>query len=162
MAVRGVKPAFSDPVLLEKQIEAYFDACEASKQVFSLKNGDIKIRQTFPSVVGLALSLGVHKDTIYSYINEEPKSHLKEMSDSSGSSDGDYDSLQNRISDLLSRARDRIEVSTYGAVASGDFEPRLGSMIMGNFGYAKPEDDSKAVKILVQAANSSDLSDYSR
>lgn len=155
MSVSGVKPAFTDPNLLDKKIEEYFKMCELSKEIYNLRSGDVKIRQTFPSVVGLAVFLGVHKDTIYSYINGEHKSHFD------NNQDGLDVDIQNRISDLLLHARDRIEQETYGAIATGDFEGRFGAMVMGNFGYANKDDDNRTVRIVVQSSSPNDIDDYS-
>ena len=118
--------AFNDPKELQERVDAYFQHCEESKTVYELKNGDIKIRQEFPSMVGLALWLGVHKDTLYSYIYQEEKVALE-------------DSVNKAISETLSRARDTIKRSYIQASMSGDADSRIAGMLLTAMGETQPE-----------------------
>ena len=49
--------SFSDPKELKQKVDAYFDHCKNSKQIYELKNGDIKIRQQFPTMPGCMAEL---------------------------------------------------------------------------------------------------------
>lgn len=141
---------FTDPVELSERIEAYFEHCEQSRDVRELKNGDIKVRQEYPSVIGLAVWLGCSKQTISSYINQEEK-HSQLTPE-----------MLQRISDVLSRARDRIEQSTLSASTVGDYDQRIAAMVLTNFGYGRPADESPNITIKVESTKASDVDEWSR
>ena len=142
--------SFTDPRELADRIKAYFEHCEQSRDVRELKNGDIKIRQEYPSVIGLAVWLGCSKDTIYSYINKESKNSQLTPE------------MLNTLSDVLARARDRIEQSTLSASTVGDYDQRIAAMVLTNFGYGRPADESPNITIKVESTKASDVDDWSR
>lgn len=63
----ATKPCFTDPVDLQQKVDAYFEHCENSRTERELKNGDIRVRQESPSMIGLAVWLHCSTDTINSY-----------------------------------------------------------------------------------------------
>ena len=128
--------SFNDPVELQKRVDEYFQHCEDSKTVYELKNGDIKIRQEYPSMVGLALWLGVSKDTLYSYIYQEEKKCLDE-------------SINKAISETLSCARDRIKKSYIESSMSGDADSRIAGMLLTAMGETTPENQT-TVNVIIQ------------
>lgn len=46
---------------IEQMVENYFEHCENTKEVRELKNGDTRIRQEQPSMIGLAVWLDVSR-----------------------------------------------------------------------------------------------------
>ena len=128
--------AFKDPEELRKKVDAYFQHCEDSKTIYELKNGDIKIRQEYPSMVGLALWLGVHKDTLSSYILGEDKVSLDEDTNKA-------------ISATLICARDRIKKSYIQSSMSGDADPRISGMLLTAMGETTPEVQN-TVNVIIQ------------
>lgn len=133
----GKRAAFTSSAELEKKVQAYFDRCSKSKRELQLKNGDIKIRQEFPTMSGLASFLGVSRDTLYSFINGEDK----EMWVSA-------DELK-LISDTLSRARQDIATNLAQASLSGDAEAKIAAMLLTAMGEAQ-NDSSPTVNIIIQ------------
>ena len=131
------EPAFSDPQELREKVDAYFKHCEDSKKVYELKNGDIKIRQEFPTMIGLAVWLHVSKDTLYSYINQEPK---EDSLDSS---------TLKELSDTLSYARNRVAQSLSQTSMSGDADAKIASMLLNAMGEVTPE-PSATVNVIIQ------------
>ena len=72
----GKRAAFTSSEELEKKVAEYFERCESSKTIYNLKNGDIKVRQEFPTMAGLASHLEVSRETLYSYLNGEPQKEI--------------------------------------------------------------------------------------
>lgn len=133
----GKRAAFTSSEELEKKVQEYFDRCKSSQKIYELKNGDIKIRQEFPTMSGLASFLGVDRNTLYSYINEESK-------------DGwvDADELK-LISNTLSRARQDIATALAQASLSGDADAKIAAMLLTAMGEGQ-NDTSPTVNIVIQ------------
>lgn len=129
-------PLLDNPEELKKKVDAYFEDCENSKKIYELKNGDIKIRQTFPSMAGLSVWLHIDRNTLYSYMNEEPKAQL----------DSD---IQKSISNTLIDARERIKTSLVQCSMSGDADSRIAGMLLTAMGETTPE-TSTTVNVIIQ------------
>lgn len=131
-----VPVSFNDPVDLKKRVEEYFTRCEESKKIYDLKNGDVKIRQEFPTMSGLAVHLGVTRETVYSYMNGESKTGVSS------------EALQ-EISDTLSYARQRIATYLAQASLSGDADSKIASMLLNAMGEVTPETNT-TVNVIIQ------------
>lgn len=131
------EPAFSDPAELAEKVEAYFQHCEETKKVYELKNGDVKIRQEFPTMTGLAVWLRCSRETLYSYINQE------ERPDSL-----DSETIK-KLSDTLSYARNRIAMSLSQTSMSGDADPKIASLLLNAMGETQPEVQN-TVNVIIQ------------
>lgn len=131
------EPAFSDPVELAERVEAYFQHCEDSKKVYELKNGDVKIRQEFPTMTGLAVWLRCSRETLYSYINQDAKEDSL-----------DSETLK-KLSDTLSYARNRIAMSLSQTSMSGDADPKIASLLLNAMGETQPEVQN-TVNVIIQ------------
>lgn len=130
--------AFTNPKELAEKVEAYFDKCEASKEIRELKNGDIKIRRELPSFVGLAVFLGVAQPTLRLYA--EGKYDTKNDID-----DTESETYTETYSSVLARTRDRIELATLEAASNGDTDSRITLARLAKFGYSTKVDvDSKS------------------
>ena len=141
--------AFTDPVQLDTAIEEYFQQCQASQQPYNLRSGDIRIRQKIPTMIGLAVHLGCSKDTLYSYINMEPKGQLGPA-------------VTQTISDLLSRARDRIEDAVLHSALEGDADPKIAALVLYNHGYTTKGQEDTTVTVKVQASGGIDVDAWSK
>lgn len=128
---------FSDPALLEEQVEAYFRHCEESKKVYELKNGDVKIRQEFPTMTGLAVWLRCSRETLYSYINQDDKPDSL-----------DRETIK-KLSDTLSYARNRIAMSLSQTSMSGDADPKIAGLLLNAMGETTPEVQA-TVNVVIQ------------
>lgn len=109
---------------IEAMVEAYFDKCEASKVVRQLKSGDIKIRQEWPSAIGLANYLGISKSCLYSYADGKYSTDV---------SIAEYTQL---VKDVLTRAMGRIEEITLTAASNGDIDAKAAQLRLGQMGYS--------------------------
>ena len=128
--------SFNNPEDLKQRVEEYFSRCENSKKIYSLKNGDIKIRQEFPTMSGLAVYLGVTRDTLYSYMNGESKTGVGE-------------GVLKEISDTLLYARQRVATSLSQCSLSGDAEAKIASMLLTAMGETTPESNT-TVNVIIQ------------
>lgn len=125
------RKAFNSPQELSEKVDAYFLKCEESKDIRELKSGDIRIRQELPSVVGLAVYLGVSQPTLSLY--------------SAGKYDNNSETDTETYSSVLARARDRIELESLKAASNGDTDSRIALARLAKFGYStKVETESKA------------------
>ena len=57
------------PKELAQRIDAYFAQCDETRETLHLKSGDVRIRQVLPSMVGLAVYLGIGKASLYEYLD---------------------------------------------------------------------------------------------
>lgn len=127
---------FNDPDELQEKVDAYFKHCEESKKVYDLKNGDIKVRQEYPSMAGLSLWLDVDRKTLYNFMDED---HLPNMSDE----------CSKRIIHTLSRAREKIKQSLVQASILGDADSRISGMLLTAMGETTPEVQN-TVNVIIQ------------
>ena len=133
----GKRASFTSSEELERKVAEYFQRCESSKKIYELKNGDIKIRQEFPTMSGLASFLGVDRNTLYSYISGETKDMWVSE-----------DELK-LISNTLSQARQDIATNLAQASLSGDADAKIASMLLTAMGEAQ-NDSSPTVNIVIQ------------
>ncbi len=129
--------SFSDPKELREKVDAYFEHCKNSKQIYELKNGDIKIRQQFPTMTGLAVWLNCSRDTLYSYINQEAKPDSLDSS------------TLKQLSDTLSHARNRIAEELMQASMAGDADAKIASLLLNAMGETQPEEKT-TVNVIIQ------------
>lgn len=166
MAKKGqisTRRSIKSPDQLQASIDAYIQQCQDTRQERPLKNGDVRVRQTIPSMVGLAVYLGMAQGTLYSYLEGK-------YDDSMPATQGNLDSIDNtnsgcsiRYSDILLRARDRFELALLDAATSGDLEGRIAQARLARYGYAvRIESEHKgAVSISWQGVDSADADRYS-
>ena len=134
----GRPRVIKSPEWLEEKIAEYFQKCDDSKEEIILKSNDKRIRQELPSMVGLAVYLGVSKASLYEYLDG------KYDSDDSDADNGNADKYTEQYSDILARARDRIELETLNAASNGDTDSRITLARLAKFGYStKIEQDTK-------------------
>ena len=134
--------AFKSPAELAKKVDEYFAKCEASKQARELKSGDVRIRQVLPSMVGLAVYLGIGKASLYEYLDGKYDEPID--SNNIDTDMGCGQGYTERYSDVLARARDRIELETLNAASNGDTDSRITLARLAKFGYStKIETESK-------------------
>ena len=131
------KPTFTSAAELDKRIDEYFDHCAATRTERALKSGDVRIRQEWPTMIGLARWLGIGKATLYRYL------------DGTALSDGSKvpAAEQQRMRDAVAGARDRVEAELLQAAAEGSVEPRTAQLLLHSFGYDKPPETESSVTV---------------
>lgn len=164
-----MKKAFKSPKELAEKIDGYFIQCEQSKSTRELKSGDIRVRQQIPSMVGLAVYLGVGKSTLYDYAEGKYDKRISD-SDIDSSSDGEYSRNSeyteyiDTYSEVIARARDRIELATLDAASSGDMDGRVALSRLAKYGYStRVESESKAtLTVQWEGVSTDDVREWGR
>lgn len=128
-----MKRAFTSPEELEKLVDEYFSKCSATEEQLHLKNGDVRIRRTLPSIVGLAVHLGIAKSTLLLYAEGK---YDNDNNTANGNNNGNGCEDTQNYSTILARARDRIELETLNAASNGDTDSRITLARLAKFGYS--------------------------
>ena len=138
-----MRKAFNSPEELAQKIDGYFAKCEASKDTRELKNGDIRVRQEVPSMVGLAVYLGVGKSTLYDYAEGKYDKQANTADSEQADRSAERDTVS--YSEVIACARDRIEIATLQAASNGDMDGRVALARLAKFGYStKIETENKS------------------
>jgi hypothetical protein len=144
----ATKVAISDPVQLQAQVDAYLDACAATRTVRELRSGDVRVREDYPSMVGLASYIGICADTLYTYMRGDPHAQIAPETTQA-------------IADVLSRARDRIGSVILASAMRGDCDSRIALSQLAAYGIAAPEQVQAALTIRIKA-DADDVEAWSR
>jgi hypothetical protein len=128
---------FPDPDKLQRDVDAYFAHCDESRREYIMTAGDVRVRQEYPSMIGLAVWLGVCKDTLYTYIAGEDRPTVDPV-------------IYDKISSILSHAKDRVEQSTLQAAATSDYNPKIAGLVLGRLGYTGQPDTEIGVTIKIE------------
>lgn len=143
----------ADPAKLSRDVAAYFQHCEDSKNPLQLKNGDIHIRQEYPTIVGLALWLKTHQNTLKRLIDEN---------DDTKPMDGGLEDAQNQARAILVDAKHRIEQAMVQATLNGDAQDRLAAAMLARMGVIGEDKTNINLQISVAGASTSDVDEWSK
>lgn len=127
-----------NPQTIEQDVQNYFEHCRNSVREMELKNGDIKVRQEYPTMIGLALWLGISKARLYEILEDNTK--------------GDSNKI---ILDTLSHARDVIESNTLQRCLTGDIPAPTGNLLLSSYGYNQPKETNE-ITIYIDGCNSNE------
>lgn len=145
-----------DSRAVSNMINEYMEACQSSRRELQLKNGDVKIRQTLPTVFGLAEYMGVGFQRLY---------ELMDISTQKALPGGDVVNadLERRkaIGAELYRARGRIAEIWIQAAAAGDVEPRIAERMLT---LLSPENtvSTPTITITIQGASTDEINAWTR
>lgn len=149
-----------DSQAASRMIDEYMEICKASRRELQLKNGDVKIRQTLPTVFGLAEYMGVGFQRLYEFMDI---SNQKAGCDSIVNSDDiKRADLERRkaIGAELYRARGRIAEIWIQAAAAGDVEPRIAERMIT---LLSPDTSAPAsITITIQGASTDEINAWAR
>ena len=112
----GRPPIFSDPEVLQEQVDQYFIHCDETlidKPI--IRKGETFLQQvTTPyTMAGLALWLGMSRDALNRYRHDD------------------------KFCDVLTQARNKVESNNVTMGLLGIYEPKLNALnLASNFGYA--------------------------
>ena len=138
----------ADPEKLRQDVDAYFRHCEDSKNPRELKNGDVHIRQEYPTVVGLAIWLQTHTNTLKRLIDD---------TDDTQPMDDSLLDAQNQARAILSYARQRIEQTMVQATLAGDAQDRLAAAMLARMGVIGEDKASVSLSITVAGMSSAEI-----
>jgi len=143
----------ADPEKLRQDVDAYFQHCEDSKSPRELKNGDIHIRQEYPTIVGLALWLKTHQNTIKRLIDENDDTLPEDMT---------MLDAQNQARAILVDAKHRIEQAMVQATLNGDAQDRLAAAMLARMGVIGEDKASVSLEIKVAGMSSAEIDECSK
>lgn len=143
----------ADSDKLRQDVDAYFQHCEESKKPRELKNGDVHIRQEYPTVVGLALWLKTHQNTIKRLIDENDNTMPEDM---------ELLDAQNEARAILVDAKHRIEQTMVQATLNGDAQDRLAAAMLARMGVIGEDKTNINLQITVAGADSQDVDSWSK
>ncbi len=144
----ATRPCFTDPVDLENKVNAYFQHCEDSRTERKLNNGDVRVRQESPSMLGLAVWLGCSAETLHSYIRGDDKSKQIPVD------------IYNNISATLTRARDRCAASLAQRATDGDCDSRTAALLLNSYGVVPKAEVNARTTIVIEGASAADVDDW--
>lgn len=143
----------ADTDQLQNDVDAYFQHCEDSKNPRELKNGDVHIRQEYPTIVGLALWLKTHQNTIKRLIDEN---------DDTKPMDSGMEDAQNQARAILVDAKHRIEQAMVQATLNGDAQDRLAAAMLARMGVIGEDKTNINLQISVAGASTNDVDEWSK
>lgn len=145
-----------DSRAVSQMIDEYIELCKASRRELQLKNGDVKIRQTFPTILGLAEYMGVGFQRLYEFMDI---SNQKALPGSDSIVNVDVE-RRKAIGAEISRARALIAETWIQAAAAGDAEPRIAERILSQL--TPDSTDSQAITITIQGASTAEIAAWTR
>ena len=143
----------ADPEKLRQDVDAYFQHCNDSKNPLQLKNGDIHIRQEYPTIVGLALWLKTHRNTITRLIDE---------SDNTEPLEDWLKDAQIEARGILIDAKHQIEQAMVQATLNGDAQDRLAAAMLARMGVIGEDKSNISLQISVAGASTVDVDEWSK
>ena len=137
---------------LQAMVDEYFNYCHSTREERELKNGDIRVRQVLPSMVGLAYYLGIDDNTLYSYLN------------GNYSKDPDLKEVTDKFKVILARAKQRMELELLEAASNGDVNDRVAMARLAKFGYGEKHnlESKNDIKITWPGISDDDFITYSK
>lgn len=145
-----------DSLAVSQMIDEYIELCKASRRELQLKNGDVKIRQTFPTILGLAEYMGVGFQRLYEFMDI---SNQKALPGSDSIVNVDVE-RRKAIGAEISRARALIAETWIQAAAAGDAEPRIAERILSQL--TPDSTDPQAITITIQGASTAEIAAWTR
>jgi len=129
----GRKPLYTVEELQQK-VNDFFDYCKNTQVTVPYGKRDI-IRSIPPTMARLALFLDMHPDTLYSYINCEVKGEESQQ-----------------YSEIVARARRRIEAELLEGMLTGSIDPRAAAPVIARFGYSNKAEgeDNATLKVVFE------------
>ena len=129
------------PDELEQKTEAYFQECKDTLIDGVSGKTVIKLSRP-PTVEGMALHLGINRDTLYAYKNGEYPSEDKD--------------IQKRVSGTITRAIDRMTQDTLEGAMVGRYDARIAGLVLGRRGYSTKQEIAHTGGIEVKITGLSD------
>ena len=146
-----------DSQAVSHMINGYIESCQSSRRELQLKNGDVKIRQTLPTVFGLAEYMGVGFQRLYELMDISTQKALPGC-DSIVNVDVER---RKAIGAELYRARGLMVEIWIQAAAAGDIEPRIAERMLSQLA---PENTVSAptITITIQGASTEEINAWTR
>ena len=142
----------SDPAKLLEDIKAYFANCDASKDKRELKNGDIRIREETPSVLGLAQYLHCHMTTLTRLLDNDPEIPK----------DSSLLDAQKAVCEILTYARQEMDLRLVTRSANSDANDKVCAAMLVKRGLIGEDKQNISLNVTVAGADSKDVDAWSK
>ena len=139
----------SDPAKLLDDIKAYFAYCDSSRDERELKNGDLRVREITPSILGLSQWLHVHRNTLNRLI-DDPDNQVVDVD------------AQKQVSDILAYAKQEMILRLTARSINGDADDRVSQAMLARYGEIGEDKTNINLQISVAGADSNDVDSWSR
>lgn len=137
------------PDELEQKTEAYFQECKDTLVDGVSGKTVIKLSRP-PTVEGMALHLGINRDTLYAYKNGEYPSEDKDT--------------QKRVSGIITRAIERMTQDTLEGAMVGRYDARIAGLVLGHRGYSTKAEiaHSGGIEVKLTGATTEQVNKWSK
>lgn len=124
---------------IQDGIKDYFATCDATVRTVVIGKRTAVVARPY-TMVGLADHLGIHKDTLYQWLNGNYPTD--------GTSKGN--AIQQQVTDSITRAKGRIETSLLERSLTGELDSRTAALILGGMGYTSRQEVQHSGNMAVQ------------
>lgn len=139
----------SNPDKLLDEIKAYFESCDNSREQRELKNGDLRVREITPSILGLAQQLHVHRNTLNRLIDDTDNQVIEA-------------DAQKRVSDILAYAKQEMILRLATRATNGDAEDRVSQAMLARYGEIGEDKTNFSLQISVAGASTNEVNEWSK
>ena len=151
--MRTKEQLISDPAKLLEDIKAYFESCDKSRDERELKNGDLRVREVTPSVLGLAQYLHCHRTTINRLMDED---------DNTQPIDSELSDAQIEARDILTYAKQEMILRLVTRAANSDANDKVSQAMLARYGEIGEDKTNINLQISVAGASTSDVDEWSK
>ena len=142
----------SDPSKFLDDVKAYFAHCDSTREERELKNGDIRVREETPSILGLSQWLPCHINTLNRLLDD----------DTTQPEDKTLIDAQNQARDILAYVRQEIDLRLTRRSMDGDANDRVSAAMMARRGLIGEDKTNINLQISVAGASTSDVDEWSK
>ena len=143
----------ADPQKLLDDIKAYFDYCDQTRDERELKNGDLRVREVTPSILGLAQWLHCHRNTL---------TRLMDDNDDTVPKDTGLIDAQNTVRGILAYAKQEMILRLSARAINGDAEDRVSQAMLARYGEIGEDKTNVSLNITVAGMSSAEIDECSK
>lgn len=143
----------ADPQKLLDDIKAYFDYCDKTREERELKNGDLRVREVTPSILGLAQWLHCHRNTLTRLIDDNDETIPK---------DNSLLDAQNAVRGILAYAKQEMILRLSARAINGDAEDRVSQAMLARYGEIGEDKANVSLNITVAGMSSAEIDECSK
>ena len=151
--MRTKEQLISDPAKLLEDIKAYFSHCDKSRDERELKNGDLRVREETPSVLGLAQYLHTHRTTVNRLMDED---------DSTQPIDDSLSDAQQKARDILTYAKQEMILRLAVRASNSDANDKVSQAMLARYGEIGEDKQNINLSITVSGASGEDVNSWSK
>ena len=138
------------PEQVQEITDRYFADCDAAVKHVMIGKRAAEVSRPYTDA-GLAYALGITRDTLYRWTKGEAETEW------------DTDA-QKRVSDTLTRAKQRIDASTVERSLTGELDSKIAALILSSMGYSTKQEiaHSGAVEVKLTGATDAQAKAWSK